>query len=60
MSAVMEKRAGARIARVLNNLLLALVSLICLLPFVHMIAKSFSGAAAVSRRIASISNLGRL
>ena len=44
----MEKRAGARIARVLNNLLLALVSLICLLPFVHMIAKSFSGAAAVS------------
>ena len=48
MSAVMEKRAGARIARVLNNLLLALVSLICLLPFVHMIAKSFSGAAAVS------------
>ena len=48
MSAVMEKRAGARIARFLNNLLLALVSLICLLPFVHMIAKSFSGAAAVS------------
>lgn len=48
MSAVMERRAGARIARVLNNLLLAMVSLICLLPFVHMIAKSFSGAAAVS------------
>lgn len=48
MSAVMEKRAGARIARVLNSMLLALVSLICLLPFVHMIAKSFSGAAAVS------------
>ena len=48
MSAVMEKRAGARIARVLNIVLLALISLICLLPFVHMIAKSFSGAAAVS------------
>lgn len=48
MSAVMEKRAGARIARILNIVLLALVSLICLLPFVHMIAKSFSGAAAVS------------
>ena len=48
MSAVMEKRAGARIARALNIMLLALVSLICLLPFVHMIAKSFSGAAAVS------------
>lgn len=48
MSAVMEKRAGARIARVLNSMLLALVSLICLLPFLHMIAKSFSGAAAVS------------
>lgn len=48
MSAVMEKRAGARIARILNSMLLALVSLICLLPFVHMIAKSFSGAAAVS------------
>lgn len=44
----MEKRAGARIARVLNIVLLALISLICLLPFVHMIAKSFSGAAAVS------------
>ena len=48
MSAVMEKRAGARIARALNIMLLALVSLICLLPFVHMIAKSFSGEAAVS------------
>lgn len=48
MSAVMEKRAGARIVRVLNIVLLALISLICLLPFVHMIAKSFSGAAAVS------------
>lgn len=48
MSAVMEKRAGARIARALNIMLLALVSLICLLPFVHMVAKSFSGAAAVS------------
>lgn len=48
MSAVMEKRAGARIARILNIVLLALISLICLLPFVHMIAKSFSGAAAVS------------
>lgn len=48
MSAVMVKRAGARIARVLNIVLLALISLICLLPFVHMIAKSFSGAAAVS------------
>lgn len=44
----MEKRAGARIARVLNIVLLALISLVCLLPFVHMIAKSFSGAAAVS------------
>lgn len=48
MSAVMEKRAGARIARALNIMLLALVSLICLLPFVHMVAKSFSGAAVVS------------
>ncbi|MED9821051.1 MAG: carbohydrate ABC transporter permease [Christensenellales bacterium] len=48
MSAVMEKRAGARIVRTLNIMLLALVSLICLLPFVHMVAKSFSGAAAVS------------
>lgn len=44
----MEKRAGARIVRTLNIMLLALVSLICLLPFVHMVAKSFSGAAAVS------------
>lgn len=44
----MEKRAGARIARVLNIVLLTLISLVCLLPFVHMIAKSFSGAAAVS------------
>ena len=48
MSAVMEKRASTRIGRCVNILLLALVSLICLLPFVHMIAKSFSGAAAVS------------
>lgn len=48
MSAIMEKRAGVRLMRILNSLLLALVSLICLLPFVHMIAKSFSGAAAVS------------
>lgn len=48
MSAVMEKRGSARIGHTVNALLLTLVSLICLLPFVHMIAKSFSGTAAVS------------
>lgn len=32
----------------LNYLLLAVCGLICLLPFIHMIAKSFSGASAVS------------
>lgn len=48
MSAVMEKRGMARIGRAVNLVLLTLVALICLLPFVHMIAKSFSGTAAVS------------
>ena len=48
MSAVMEKRGAARIGRAVNLVLLTLVALICLLPFVHMIAKSFSGTAAVS------------
>lgn len=48
MSAVMEKRGTARIGRAVNLVFLTLVALICLLPFVHMIAKSFSGTAAVS------------
>lgn len=48
MAAVMEKSRGVRIGKAINYGLLTIFSLICLLPFVHMIAKSFSGAMAVS------------
>lgn len=44
----MEKSRGVRIGKAINYGLLTIFSLICLLPFVHMIAKSFSGAMAVS------------
>ncbi len=44
----MEKRGAARVGKAINYACLTLIALICLLPFVHMIAKSFSGAAAVS------------
>lgn len=48
MAAVMQKSRGVRIGKAINYGLLTIFSLICLLPFVHMIAKSFSGATAVS------------
>lgn len=48
MAAVTQKGGTLRIGKGLNYLLLALVALMCLLPFVHMAAKSFSGASAVS------------
>ena len=48
MAAVMERKPAARMGRALVYALLTLISLLCLLPFVHMIAKSFSGAGAVS------------
>ncbi len=47
-----ERRAAGRHrfswGRGFNYTLLALMAIMCLLPFVHMIAKSFSGATAVS------------
>lgn len=48
MAAVMQKSRGARIGKAINYGLLSIFAMICLLPFVHMIAKSFSGATAVS------------
>lgn len=48
MAAVMQKSRGVRIGKAINYGLLSIFALICLLPFVHMIAKSFSGATAVS------------
>ena len=48
MAAVTEKKAAARLGRAVVYAALTLISLLCLLPFVHMLAKSFSGAGAVS------------
>lgn len=48
MAAVMQKSRGVRIGKAINYGLLSIFAMICLLPFVHMIAKSFSGATAVS------------
>ena len=48
MAAVMQKSRGVRIGKAINYVLLSIFALVCLLPFVHMIAKSFSGATAVS------------
>lgn len=46
--AVIENKPADRAIKYLNYLLLTIVALICLLPFIHMIAKSFSGSTAVS------------
>ncbi len=48
MAAVMHKSRGVRIGKAINYVLLSIFALVCLLPFVHMIAKSFSGSVAVS------------
>lgn len=48
MIAEMRKKGSLGIGKAINHLLLVLVGLICLLPFLHMIAKSFSGSFAVS------------
>lgn len=48
MAAVMQKNRAVRAGKAVNYAVLTLFSLVCLLPFVHMIAKSFSGATAVS------------
>lgn len=46
--AVIENKPADRAIKYLNYLLLTIVALICLLPFIHMLAKSFSGSTAVS------------
>jgi len=46
--AVIENKPADRAIKYLNYLLLTVVALICLLPFIHMLAKSFSGSTAVS------------
>ena len=46
--AVIERRPIDRVMMGVNTMLLSIVALICLLPFVHMLAKSFSGSGAVS------------
>lgn len=48
MQGTMNKRGGVRIGQIINYALLACAALLCLLPFVHMLAKSFSGSSAVS------------
>lgn len=42
------KRSGLRAGLILNGFILCIISLMCLLPFVHMIAKSFSSSGPVS------------
>lgn len=46
--AVIERSPIDRVMKGVNTMLLSIVALICLLPFVHMLAKSFSGSGAVS------------
>ncbi len=48
MKAAAQKQTAERVGRTINGLLLFILALICVLPFMHMIAKSFSGASAVS------------
>lgn len=48
MKVKLNRNISGGIGQIANYIVLSIVSLICLLPFVHMIAKSFSGASAVS------------
>ena len=48
MAAILQKSGAVRVGKAINYILLSIFALVCLLPFVHMIAKSFSGATAVS------------
>lgn len=44
----MERKGRFHPGTAINYLLLTFAGLICLLPFIHMVAKSFSGSGAVS------------
>ena len=48
MAAILQKSGAVRVGKAINYILLSIFALVSLLPFVHMIAKSFSGATAVS------------
>ncbi|MGI6672511.1 MAG: carbohydrate ABC transporter permease [Christensenellales bacterium] len=48
MAIIIRKCSASRVGKAINYVFLAVFALVCLLPFVHMIAKSFSGATAVS------------
>ncbi|AOZ90807.1 carbohydrate ABC transporter permease [Paenibacillus crassostreae] len=45
---IQDKSLGRRLFQVINYLILILTSLLCILPFVNLLAVSFSGSAAVS------------
>jgi putative aldouronate transport system permease protein len=45
---VQDKSLGRRLFQVVNYAVLLLVSLLCILPFVNLLAVSFSGSAAVA------------
>src|SRR5690606_33958234 len=45
---VQDQSLGRRLFHVVNYLILLLTSLICILPFVNLLAISFSGSSAVS------------
>lgn len=42
-----QKKESFSLGRALNGLLLALISITCLIPFLHLLAKSFSSSTAV-------------
>lgn len=54
---ILDRSPGRRLFQAVNYLILILTSLLCILPFVNLLAVSFSGSAAVS---AGKSPFGRL
>jgi ABC-type sugar transport system, permease component len=51
---VYHKTVGYRVFNIFNHLLLIVVSLLCILPLVHVLAVSFSGKAAATANIVNL------
>ncbi len=49
-----HKTVGYRVFNIFNHLLLIVVSLLCILPLVHVLAVSFSGKAAATANIVNL------
>jgi len=45
---ILDRSPGRRLFQAVNYVILILTSLLCILPFVNLLAVSFSGSAAVS------------